>query len=450
MKKKIAIVGAGYTGLTIGYRLGQAGFDVTLYEKESFAGGLASGFQLDGLPLERIWHFLYMSDRDALGLAEELGVKKHLAFHDSSVSTYYDGKLFPFSTPLDLLRFKPLAFWNRIRTGLVALYLRRLRNWRPLTRVTALDWMRKTAGRQATKVIWEPLLKGKFGDYYDKVIMSWLWGRISIRARSKENTSEKLGYFKGSFSVLTDRLKEEIEKSGGKIWLGSAVESIVRKEDQGIDIKAGEKTESYDAVVATVPTGVMGELIKSNKEVNNEYLEKLSAIEYIGAVVMVFTSDQKISPFYWHNINDPKIPFLVFLSNTVLVGEDGYDGKNLYYVGVYASPEHAYFSEKEDSVMAEWEKGIKEMFPEFDPSQIREKALFKFKNAQHIVDLGYEEKIPAYESIVPGVYLANFSQIYPDDRGINFAIQEGNKTALLIQKKFGSLECAGMRSNIQK
>ncbi len=439
MKKKIAIIGAGYTGLTIGYRLLKAGFDVTIYEKENFAGGLASGFQLDGLPMEKIWHFLYMSDRDALALAEELGVKKHLTFHDSSISTYYDGKLFPFSTPLDLLRFKPLAFWNRIRTGLVALYLQRLRNWKPLTQVTALDWMTKMAGKQATKVIWEPLLKGKFGKYYDKVIMSWLWGRISIRARSKENTGEKLGYFKGGFSVLTGRLKEEIEKSGGKILLGSAIESILRIEDQGINIKAGERSDIFNAVVATVPTGVFGELIKSNKEVSKEYMKKLSAIDYIGAVVMVFTSDQKISPFYWHNINDPKIPFLVFLSNTVLSGEDVYDGKNVYYVGFYASHEHAYFSQNEDSVMSEWGKGIKEMFPEFDSSQIREKALFKFKNAQHIVDFGYEEKIPAYESVVPGVYLANFSQIYPDDRGINFAVQEGNKMALLIQKEFGNL-----------
>ena len=322
---------------------------------------------------------------------------------------------------------------------MVALYLQRLRNWKPLTQVTALDWMTKMAGQQATKVIWEPLLKGKFGKYHDKVIMSWLWGRISIRARSKESTSEKLGYFKGGFSVMTDRLKEEIEKSGGKILLGSAVESILRKEDQGINIKAGEKSDFYDAVVATVPTGIFSALIKSNKEVSRAYLEKMSSIDYIGVVVMVFTSHQKISPFYWHNVNDPKIPFLVFLSNTVLTGEDVTDGKNVYYVGFYASHEHAYFSQNENSVMSEWENGMKDMFPEFDSSQIREKALFKFKNAQHIVDFGYEEKIPAYESVVPGIYLANFSQIYPDDRGINYAIQEGNKMALLIRERFGDL-----------
>lgn len=439
VKKNLAIIGAGYTGLTIGYRLVKAGFDVTLYEKENTVGGLASGFRLDGLPMEKIWHFLYLGDHDALGLAEELGVLQQLTFHDSSVSTYYDGRLYPFSTPLDLMRFKPLSLWSRIRTGLVALYLRRLRNWKPLTQVTALDWMTKRAGKKATEVIWEPLLRGKFGKYHDKVIMSWLWGRISIRARSKGSTGEKLGYFKGSFSVLTDRLKEEIEKGGGKIRLGSAVESISRNEDGGIHIKAGGKSDIVQAVVATVPTGVFGELIKNNREVSAEYLEKLSAIVYIGAVVMVFTSDQKISPFYWHNINDPKIPFLVLLSNTVLTGADVYDGKNVYYVGFYAGHEHAYFSQSEDSILSEWEQGIKRMFPEFDPSQIRAKALFKFANAQHIVDLGYEDKIPGHESVVPGVYLANYSQIYPDDRGINFAVQEGNKMALLIQGKYGDL-----------
>lgn len=440
MKKKIAIIGAGYTGLTIGYRLVKAGFEVVIYEKENFVGGLASGFQLDGLPMEKIWHFLYMSDSDALALSQELGVRDLLNFYDSSVSTYYGGKLYSFSGPLDLLRFSPISFLSRLRTGIVALYLQHLKNWKPLTQVTALEWMTKWAGKQATNVIWEPLLKGKFGKYYDNVVMSWLWGRISIRVRSKEKASEKLGYFKGGFSVLTDRLKEEIEKGGGRILLGSAIQNVLKTENQKVSVEMVDgNSDLFDAVVATMPTSVFGELIKNNKEADKEYLKKLSAIDYIGAVVMVFTSNQKISPFYWHNINDQEIPFLVFLSNTVLSGEEVYGGKNVYYVGFYASHDHSYFSQSGELIMSEWEKGIKKMFPEFDASQIREKALFKFKNAQHIVDFGFEDKIPAYESAVPNVYLANFSQIYPDDRGINFAIQEGNKMALLIQKKFENL-----------
>lgn len=153
-----------------------------------------------------------MTDTDALSLSEELGIRDKLIFHNSSVSTYYDGKLYSFMSPFDLLRFSPLLIMDRIRTGVVGLYLQHVKNWKPLTEITAYEWMQKYAEQKATKVIWGPLLKGKFGKYYNKVIMSWLWVRIKVRVDSKEKTGERLGYFDGGFGILTSRLKNEIEK----------------------------------------------------------------------------------------------------------------------------------------------------------------------------------------------------------------------------------------------
>ncbi|GEM_PF-88611 len=436
-KKHIAIIGGGYTGLTTAYRLSKAGYKVTIYEKESFVGGLASGFTMDKLPLERIWHFIYMTDNDALSLADELGVRDKLVFHDSSVATYYDGKLYPFMSPVDLLRFTPLSFLNRIRTGVVGLYLQHIKNWQPLTRITAYEWMKAKAGEQATEIIWKPLLEGKFGKYYDKVIMSWLWGRIKVRVDSKETSREKLGYFTGSFDILTQRLVDEITKNGGEIITDTAVEKINKMPGDRVALKFKDSLDIFDSVIVTTPTHVFAKLIGDNEEVTKEHKQELKSISYIGALVMVFTSNQEISPYYWHNINDPKIPFLVFLSNTVLAGKETYQEKNVYYVGFYAEHSHHYFSDDDESIMKEWEDGIKKMFPDFDVNKIREKKLFKFKNAQHIVDLDYDKKIPSYESIVKNVYLANFSQIYPDDRGLNYAIQEGNKIAEMIKMNLG-------------
>ncbi len=435
-EKCIAIIGGGYTGLTIAYRLGKAGYKVTIYEKENCVGGLASGFTLDNLPLEKIWHFLYMTDSEILSLTEELDVREKLVFHDSSVSTYYDGKLYPFMTPGDLLRFKPLSLINRLRTGFVGLHLQHIKNWKPLTKITAYEWMQKRAGKQATKIIWKPLLVGKFGKYYDKVIMSWLWGRIKVRVDSKEKTGEKLGYFTGGFNILTDRLKEEIEQMGGQIITNVTVTKINKMDDEKIAVLFNDSSEVFDRVVVTTPTHVFAKLIEQNKEVTKKHVQELTSIDYIGAAVMVFTSDQKISEYYWHNINDPDIPFLVFLSNTVLAGEEVYDGKNVYYIGFYAEHDHPYFTDDEEAIMEEWEDGLKKMFPDFDTSQIREKRLFRFKNAQHIVDVEYSDKIPSYKSVVKNVYLSNFSQIYPDDRGLNYAIKEGNKMAKMIEDSF--------------
>ncbi len=439
-QKRVAIIGGGYTGLTIAYRLSKIGYEVIIYEKEKEVGGLAVDFELDSLQLEKIWHFLYMTDTEILDLAKELGVRDKLVFHNSSVSTYYEGKLYSFMSPLDLLRFSPLPIIDRVRTGAVGLYLQHVKNWKPLTKITAYQWMQKYAGQKATKIIWEPLLKGKFGKYYDKVIMSWLWGRIKVRVDSKEKTGERLGYFDGGFSVLTNRLVEEIENNGGKIITDTSVEKITEDGNKSfVELKDGS-VEKFDRIIATVPTHVFAKLIKHNEKVTEEEIQKLNSIDYVGALVMVFTSEQKISPYYWHNVNDPDIPFLVLLSNTVLAGEETYNGKNVYYIGFYAEHNHPYFSEDENKIMEEWEKGLKTMFPNFDKNQIREKKIFKFKNAQHIVDNGFEDKIPPYKSLLNNVYLANFSQIYPDDRGLNYAIQEGNKIAQIINNSFNDNE----------
>lgn len=196
----------------------------------------------------------------------------------------------------------------------------------------------------------------------------------------------------------------------------------------------------FDSIVATVPTHVFAKLIEHNTNVTKKEIQKLNDIDYVGALVMVFTSEQKISKYYWHNVNDPKIPFLVLLSNTVLAGEKTYDGKNVYYIGYYTEHDHHYFSDDDNKIMNEWENGLKTMFPNFDKNKIKEKRLFKFKNAQHIVNKGFEEKIPSYKSSLNNVYLANFSQIYPDDRGLNYAIQEGNKIAKIIEDSFDDIK----------
>jgi protoporphyrinogen oxidase len=429
--KKIAVIGAGYTGLTVAYRLSKKGYQVTIFEKEDFIGGLTSGFNLDGVPLEKIWHFLYLSDKYALDLAKELEVKNKLIFHNSTVSTYYDGKLYPFMSPKDLLFFSPISILSRIRTGLVGVYLKLLRNWHPLTKITAYNWMNKWAGREATRVIWKPLLEGKFGKYYDKVIMSWLWGRIKVRVDSQEDKGEQLGYFRGGFGILTDGLKNNIVKNGGQIKLSNEVRTIVSKAEKVV-IQTEEGEEVFDKVVATTPSPVFANLIEKNEKIKQSYLDKLRSVDYVGAIVMAFSSSQKISPYYWHNVNDEKIPFLVFLANSELAGTETYQGKHIYYIGFYAEHDHHYFKEDKNEIMAEWLKGVKKMFPDFSEEKITDKNLFKFKNAQHIVDLNYKSRIPAYQTPMDNVLLSNFSQIYPEDRGLNFAIRDGEKIARMI------------------
>ena len=432
-KRSIAIIGGGYTGLVAAYELAKAGHKVTIFERGHTLGGLAGGFTIAGSPLEKAYHHLFKTDTDIISLTEELGISDRLEWHDSSVAIYYDNHLYPFVTPLDLARFKPLSFINRVRAGLVVLYLQKTKNWQQFTKVSAYSWMRKWAGKQVCDVIWEPLLKGKFDAYYDKVSMAWLWARIHIRANSKEkgDTGEKLGSFNGGFQAFTDALVSKLKDHDVVIRTDVMIERLDNDTSEKPQVVIDGKAETFDQIIATTPSGVFGHLVADNKHVEKSYLNQLQSINYLGAALLIFSSDQDISPYYWHNINDMNLPFLVFINHTKLIDKAHYNGKNVYYIGAYLPHDHKLFTMPDDELKTLWFDSLQKVFPDFDRNQIDEKYIFRFKNAQHIVDENYAAKIPDYKTPVPHVFLANFSQIYPEDRGTNYAVREGSNIAKL-------------------
>lgn len=436
---KIGIIGGGLTGITTAYRLIQQGHTVTIFEASGYLGGLAAGFELAGHRVEHAYHFLYKTDEYILGLVKELGLEGKLTFHKSSVSTYYGDTLYPMETPIDLIRFKPIGFIDRIRAGVTVLYLQRVKNWRKLENITALEWLRKYAGRSVSDVIWEPLLRGKFDRYYDKVTMSWLWGRVLQRVDSRDAKlgGEALGYFKGGFRTIIDALVNPIRAAGADIRLNTPVSRLHHDPaTHTVTVTTAGGEETFDQVLATVPSHVLAKLIPDYESRDPEYFRKLRSIDYLDAVVQVFATKQKFTKYYWHNINTPNSPFVVFLSLTNLVGSERFDGLNVYYIGDYVPPEHPYMSADKDELKKRWYAELKKMFPDFDDSQVVDDALFKMRNAQHIVDIGFEQnKLVPHETPCPGVLMCNFSQIYPMDRGTNYAVRDGNAMAKKIIDK---------------
>ena len=427
--KKILIIGGGFTGLTAACRLSRdPDFSVTLVEASDHLGGLAAGFPLCGTSLERTYHHLFLTDTAILDLVKELGLQEKLVWRDSSIGIFRNGKIHPFKSPLDLLRFAPCSFPGRLRTGFAALYLKHQKNWRGFTRQTAHDWMTRACGASAMESIWTPLLKGKFDRHFQNVSMAWFWARIHTRANSRSGGGgEKLGYFRGGFNVVTAALENELRRRGVKIMTGAHVETISSERTARIN---GE-TVPFDFCVFTGPSPAFAGLLPARESLK-DYAAKLHSIEYLGAVCLVFTSDQNLGDYYWVNVNEPDAPFLVFLNHTRLVGREAYGGRHVYYIGAYLAPEGGVFGLPDAELTARWLGYLAKMFPEFDPGRLGEKHVFRFRAAQHIVDTQYAEKIPDYRTPLPGVWLANFSQIFPEDRGTNFAVREGEKVARMI------------------
>jgi protoporphyrinogen oxidase len=434
--QRIAIVGGGLTGLAAAHDLVNSGHSVTVIEAQGHLGGLAAGFDLGGFPIERAYHFLYQSDAHILELARELGVRDSIKFHPSSIRYFHEGKDYPFSTPKDLITFTPLSLLNRIRLGLLTLYLKQLKNWRGLSQVTAMDWLKKWMGTDVTREIWEPLLRGKFDRYYDKITMSWLWGRFNIRARSqnKDFSGEKLGYPDGGFAIITEALEAKLRASGADIQFNTSVKRIAKAPaDKGIILEfSNGQTVEYDKVLVTTPSAIFSKMIEGSPSVPNDYVTRLNRTKYLDAVVMVFRTRQRLTSAFWYNIKDQRVPFLTLLSPSALAGTKQFGGSEVYFVGAYVPGEHHYMSDTYD-IANEWKQGLKVMFPAFDEKQIQEMKISKFKNAQHIVDVGFEENnLVPFTTPIDGVYLANFTQIYPDDRGTNFAVRDGRRVAQLI------------------
>jgi protoporphyrinogen oxidase len=319
---------------------------------------------------------------------------------------------------------------------LVVLYLQKTNEWQKFQTISAYDWMLKIAGKQVTEVIWEPLLKGKFDKFYNKVAMAWLWARIHIRAQSRETGGEKLGYFDGGFQVFTDALINRLNELGVDIVKGIEIEQLSSDATGRITVHLkGKNPRTFDACVATTPSHVFAKLVEKNPDIKPSYIQQLNSINYLGARLLIFSSDQDISPYYWHNINDLELPFLVFIHHTKLIDKQQYNGKYIYYIATYVPHDSKLFGCDDDELEKIWFDGLQTIFPEFNRNRIREKHFFRFANAQHIVDTSYAEKIPSHLTPLKNVYLSNFSQIFPEDRGTNYAVREGKKIATLVGRE---------------
>lgn len=412
-KRSLVVIGGGLGGLVLTYRMLLKGWQVTILEKNYQVGGLAAGFELNNTCLEMAYHHIFKSDRAIINLMEELGLADKIHWYESTVAIINSLGMQKFVGPWDLLKFKGLDLLDKFRLGLTVFFLQKKNSYKDLENVPAYQWMRKFCGKNAYETIWEPLLVGKFGDDYREVSMAWLWARIHTRGSSSQGGKEYLGYFEGGFEILVCELKKRILKMGGKIKLNIKLDnksfSTLRKK--------------YFKVVFTGSNQALADLISQEKETTPLYLYQLLKTKYLGAICIVFTSKQKLSPYYWHNINFDKAPFLAMIEHTNLVPKSWYGDEEVYYLGKYTNNIDA-------DVEKEWFAFLKKCLPEFNQKTVLQKFIFRLKNAQQVVTCGYQ--LLPYKTPLKNVYLMNFSQIYPEDRGTNFAVAEANKLSKII------------------
>jgi protoporphyrinogen oxidase len=435
----IGIIGAGITGLTAAYDLTRQGHTVTVYEARPYAGGLAAGFRDERWEwfLDFFYHHWFASDEDVIRLVEELGASDRLFFRWPTTSMVYQGQIYPLDSPVPwltsipisqlhrairVLQFQPLSLVNRLRVGLAAFYLTLTRNWRRLESVAAEEWMRRAVGDQAYQIWWKPLLISKFGEEnYRDVNMAWLWARAYKR-------SAKLGYFTGGFQAFADLLVEQVQAQGGAVRLATPVQAIQPAANGRLQLATAVGAQKHERVIATCPPQ---ELLQLAPDLPDGYADKLRALRSMGAVVLILALRHRLTDeHYWINIpSNEGLPFIGLIEHTNYISPEHYGGDHLVYCGDYLPPDHAYFDYSKDQLLETYLPGLTAINPDFQTDWIRASWIFTEKYAQPVPGLNHSRSIPPLRTPIPGLWMANMSQVYPWDRGSNYAVELGRRVA---------------------
>lgn len=425
------VLGAGFTGLSAAYELARRGLRPTVIEADLDVGGLAGTFPTGGARLEKFYHHWFTSDAHLMALLLDLGLEGDLVVNPVNTGLYHANALFRLSSPLDLLRFRALSPVARIRLGSLPLLARAYRSWEQLDDVSAAVWLRRVCGNEAYRVVWEPLLRGKFGDHADSVSAAWFWSKLRLRGNSRDKVGhERLAYLKGGFGAVLARLTAAITAAGGRVLLGRPASALHVNSGRIAGVTAGGERVDADGVIVATPLPVAADLLRGI--VPEAELARLRQIRFLANRCVVLELERSLSGLYWINVNDPSFPFVGIVEHTNFAAAADYGGSHVVYLSRYCSSEDPFL----DMDLAEATNyavaSLRRMFADFTPAIVRRSHSWQSRWAQPVVSCGYRRLIPPHRTPVDGLYLATMAQIYPEDRGTNYAVRDGREVATML------------------
>jgi protoporphyrinogen oxidase len=428
----VAVIGGGFSGLAAAYRLARAGHSVTVFEKSGQLGGLAMTFPLGETEIEKYYHHWFTSDEDIQQLIAELGLADRLKWRSPVMGIFCRGRVYRFTSPVDLLRFRPFGLAAKIRFGLVTLFLQRYPRRETFEGVTAAAWLRRYAGREVYETVWGPLLRAKFGRNAEAISMAWIWSKMRLRgtSRTQGGQKESLGYLDGGFGVVARRLAEEIGRHGGTVRTAELVRRIepIRggSAAERFRVETSHRSESFAAVVSTVAPEELARLAPALPE---SFRRDCTAIEHSAILCTMLVLRRSLSPIYWMNISDREIPFGGLIEHTNFIPRDLYEGRHVLYVSHYVYRDEPIYALDAQSLYERYRDGFVRVQPAFRDEWVVRRMVFRDDYAQPIVTPDYHRRRLPVTAPVGGLYLATMSQVYPEDRGTNYAVRIGFEAA---------------------
>lgn len=412
---KIAVVGGGFTGLSCALSLVEKGFEVVVFEEDNSLGGLAGGLRENNWKwsLEYFYHHIFTNDKEIIALAKKVGVK--VVINKPKTTSFLNKKELQLDSPLSVLKFSGLSFFGRLRMGLGLLILKLIPNGMYLEKYKVVDRLPRFIGKEGYQVVWEKLLKAKFGPYFSSVNMAWFWARVAKRTKN-------LGYFEGGFQSLADKTAEKIVAFGGEIRLGNKVRRIERREGN----KWLVDDCSFDGVVMTAPAPVAEFLGKE--------MVTFPRIDYLWGQTVILTLKERLINGYWMNVLEKNWPFLVAVEHTNMIDKKYYGNTRIVYLGNYLPEDNKQLQMNKEELINMYLPYLRKVNKQFRKKWIKSSKVFRKPFAQPVFPVNYSKEIPKMKTDYHGLYLANMSMVYPFDRGTNYAVKMGNDVAKQIIK----------------
>jgi len=420
---RIIVIGAGAMGLAAAYHAAKAGHDVTLLEAAPEPGGMAAHFDFGGLSIERFYHFVCKADRPTFELLEEIGLGDAMRWRATTMGLFSDGRLHDWGNPIALLKYPGVSFISRLRYGLLAFVSTRRERWDALETQSAREWIVRWSGQKVYDKLWKPLFDLKFYEYADNISAAWIWTRVKRIGRSRKSLfEEQLGYIEGGSQTLVDRLVERIGALGGAIRLSKPVEQVLTENGRVTGVRAGGETFAADAVIATVPTPLVPDMVPDLPEA---WKAKYRAIPNIGVVCLLFKLKTSVTPHFWVNISEPgiEIPGIIEFSNLRPMDD------TIVFVPYYMPVTNPKFSWPDARLTDEAFGYLQRVNPALTREDVVGTYVGRLKHAQPVCEPGFAAMLPPVETPIAGLQIADTCFYYPEDRGISESVRLGKEMA---------------------
>ena len=432
MARTIGIIGGGPAGLALADDLSRAGCAVTLFEAAPELGGLARSFEFGDIRIERYYHFICSADTGYFRKLGELDLTQALRWRPTKMGFFYRGRLYPFSSAADLLRFSGISLLGRLRYGLLALRCSLTEHWQPLDALTAESWLKARLGDQAYMATWYPLLRVKFDRFHDQISAAWVWHRVHRVARSRRTPlhQERLGYLAGGTDTLVAALESRLRERGVRLQTGQGVRRILIDGGRAAGVETADGTRwPCDAVVSAVP---LPHFVRMAPELPADYRAALAAIDFIGVICVALRLRHPLSENFWLNVNDERVPFNGCIEYTNLNPAMTSDGSSIVYVPFYLSRDHERFTHDDERLVADCVRALGILNPRFRPDWVLHASVSRDPYAQVICTTGFAARVPPHRTPVENLFLIESSQLYPADRTISGTIDLAREVATLL------------------